>query len=617
LLQDLDIETNTLVVFTSDNGPTIEDALHLKQKYAANFFDNFGPMDGIKRDSFEGGIRMPTLVRWPGHVAAGSANLAPSQFQDWMPTLAGLAGLPAPARTDGVSLVPTLTGSGAQHPSTVYIECFDPSTTPNYQEFEPSHRNRKRNQMQVIGLDGYQGVRYDITSQTDNFEIYDVLHDAKEATNLALQPGFAALQQEMKNRVLQLRRPNDSAPRPYDDESVPPSAPVSARSGEVAYSVYDGIWPWVPDVAMLTNVASGHCAGLDPAIGPRQENYAIDYRGHILIPANGNYTFYLNDDGGAVFRLHEATVIDDDFSHSKKEASGSILLQAGLHAFHLTCVHLSGPRVLSLKYAADGQAKQDVPLSAFYSDCPGSPIPRIVNNASAPAQSVSPAWPRAPGNLPLIAWNPARTVGKWSLLIHAVAVRLAVSGNWLHNSHVSDDLEWHPLSCSFPDDGRRFCAGPFFEGVVENAQIYQRNIGASEMPALFGHADPSARDWQRHYFESTPDDWMADEDGDGAPLWRGSPRSNEVFIADSPAKQWVPEITAEHPVIRFYSRIIGAHRINWQIQTSSDLFHWTNLASDEVSAKPSPDLPGFEEVTFRVAGLKPGGGRLYARVQSP
>jgi arylsulfatase A-like enzyme len=193
LLQDLNIETNTLVIFTSDNGPTIEDALHLKRRYAADFFDNFGPMDGIKRDSFEGGIRMPALVRWPGKVPAGTTNFAPSQFQDWMQTLADLAGLPAPARTDGVSLVPTLTGHGRQRPSTVYVEYFDPSSTPNYAEFEPAHRQRLRNQMQVIGLDGYQGVRYDIGSQTDNFEIYDALHDPKEATNLALLPRFARL----------------------------------------------------------------------------------------------------------------------------------------------------------------------------------------------------------------------------------------------------------------------------------------------------------------------------------------------------------------------------------------------------------------------------------------
>ena len=82
-------------------------------------------------------------------------------------------------------------------------------------------RAAARNQMQVIGLNGYQGVRYNIIAHSDNFEIYDVAHDLKEATNLAADPAFATLQQQMKDRVLQLRRPDSIAPRPYDYELVP------------------------------------------------------------------------------------------------------------------------------------------------------------------------------------------------------------------------------------------------------------------------------------------------------------------------------------------------------------------------------------------------------------
>jgi uncharacterized sulfatase len=117
LLQDLAIDTNPVVVFTSDNGPTREDALGLSVRYEANFFDNFGPFDGLKRDTLEGGIRMPTLVRWPGRIPAGTSSQSPSQSHDWMPTFADLAGLPAPARSDGVSLLPTLTGVGTQLPA--------------------------------------------------------------------------------------------------------------------------------------------------------------------------------------------------------------------------------------------------------------------------------------------------------------------------------------------------------------------------------------------------------------------------------------------------------------------------------------------------------------------
>jgi arylsulfatase A-like enzyme len=108
LLRDLSIDNDTLVVFTSDNGPHNEDGQDPR------FFDSWGMMDGIKRDLWEAGVREPTLVRWPGHIRAGSIDDQPSAFWDWMPTFADMAGLAPPAVSDGVSLVPTLTSQGQQ-----------------------------------------------------------------------------------------------------------------------------------------------------------------------------------------------------------------------------------------------------------------------------------------------------------------------------------------------------------------------------------------------------------------------------------------------------------------------------------------------------------------------
>ncbi|MDB6122210.1 MAG: sulfatase [Pedosphaera sp.] len=378
LLQDLAMDTNTIVVFTSDNGPTIEDALSLTPRYSADFFDNFGPMDGVKRDTFEGGIRMPTFVRWPGTIPAGSTNNTPSQFHDWMPTFTELAGLPAPAHTDGVSLIPTLLGSGNQRPGTVYVEYYDATSTPDYSEFEPGHRNRTRNQMQVIGLNGYQGVRYDITSQTNDFEIYDVANDPKQITNLATNPAFAVLQQQMKDQVLQLRRPDAEAPRPYDAELVPSINFVPTTNGLLNFAVYEGAWPWVPDVAMLTTASTGHVAGLDLTVRTRETNYAIEYTGFIRLQTDGDYTFYLNTDAGALLRLHDATVIDDDFTHTNGEVSAGIKLKAGLHPLRLIYRHISGTNLLSLKYSGPNIAKQSVPITAFCSTCTNcstSPVP--------------------------------------------------------------------------------------------------------------------------------------------------------------------------------------------------------------------------------------------------
>lgn len=598
LLADLGLETNTLVVFTSDNGPTIEDATHLKPHYAANFFDNFGPMDGIKRDTFEGGIRMPTLVRWPGLVPAGATNYSPSQFQDWMPTFSELAGLPAPARTDGVSLVPSLTGHGLQRPSTVYVEYFDPSQMPNYKEFEPSRRKRERNQMQVIGLRGYQGVRYDVKTRNDDFEIYDAVHDPKEITNLAPNPDFAVLQQEMKDRVLQMRRPNDTTPRPYDDDFVPPSRPVSATNGLVDYRVFAGNWPWVPDAAMLADGSAGRVAGLSLDVRPRETNYAVEFTGYISVPTNGNYTFFLDDDSGAVFRLHEATVIDDDFTHANAEASGSILLQAGLHAFRLTYLHRTGPGVLRLQYAAAGLPKQSVPLSAFYSDCAGCPVPQIVNNESGAPPRPENLLPATPRNRPLVAWNPR---GQCTFLVHAGVVRFAVSGQWHGAADASTG--WHPISGSMNDDGKQFRLASLFAGRVGGLRVFNREVAPNEMKALLGD------DWQEHYFASGPNDWLTDEDGDGAILGRGP------FIADSPVLQLVSLINACDGKVCLDFRIAAAHRSDYQVEASSDLNHWTPLTTKEIWTRPGPDLPGFDEVRVEANCPTVGQMPLYARVE--
>ncbi len=101
-----------------------------------------------------------------------------------------------------------MTGAGTQRPSTIYIEYDDPYSTPDYPEFDPAHRSRARNQMQVIGMNGLQGVRYNIISQADDFEIYDVVHDPTRDPNLALDPAMPDCSRQMKNRVLQLRRPD-------------------------------------------------------------------------------------------------------------------------------------------------------------------------------------------------------------------------------------------------------------------------------------------------------------------------------------------------------------------------------------------------------------------------
>ncbi len=106
-LRERGLERNTLVLFSSDNGP------HHEGGGDPEFFHSRGPLRGIKRDLYEGGIRVPLLAKWPGHVPAGAASAAPWTFWDVLPTLAEVAGAAAPPGIDGVSMVPGLVARGA------------------------------------------------------------------------------------------------------------------------------------------------------------------------------------------------------------------------------------------------------------------------------------------------------------------------------------------------------------------------------------------------------------------------------------------------------------------------------------------------------------------------
>jgi hypothetical protein len=364
LLQDLKIDGDTLVVFTSDNGPSIESYLP-HQPLRADFFDSFGIFDGIKRDCLEGGVRVPTLARWPGHIPAGRVVKQPSIAYDWMRTFAAAAGVPAPARADGVSLLPELTGQGIQpDPGWLYVEYFNDGRTPAYVDFTPSNRGRMRNQMQAIRVGDYVGLRYDIKSHDDAFEIYQVTVDPKEATNLA--PGMAALEQKMKALVLQIRRPDPGAPRPYDNELVPAS-PVAAVVPGVDWKAFEGAYPWVPDLETLPSVASGSAEQPDLQKRTRDNDLGMLFSGYLAIPQSGSYTFYLAADTGALLRIHEATVIDADYDYAAgTERSGSIRLQAGLHPFRLYYARRDqGKPMLKFSWSGPGLAKEPVPAGIF------------------------------------------------------------------------------------------------------------------------------------------------------------------------------------------------------------------------------------------------------------
>jgi len=102
LLKKLDIDENTLVMFSSDNGP------HKEGGIDPAFFDSNGPLRGIKRDLYEGGIRVPMIARWPGKIRPGTETDHVAAFWDLLPTCADLAGTSPPRDIDGISFLPSL-----------------------------------------------------------------------------------------------------------------------------------------------------------------------------------------------------------------------------------------------------------------------------------------------------------------------------------------------------------------------------------------------------------------------------------------------------------------------------------------------------------------------------
>jgi hypothetical protein len=372
MLKDLNVDDQTLIVFTSDNGPSIES--YVKAPYSPTFFGSYGPFDGIKRDVWEGGLRVPTVVRWPGTVAGGGASTVPSSFPDWMATFAEAAGVPAPARCDGVSLLPALTGQGTQRTPRVYVEYFHNAKTPKYDEFEPSHRNRVRQQMQTLVIGDHVGVRYDVKKASDDFEIYDAVKDPKQAHNLAKRPDMVGLQKQFKETALQVRRPDEGAKRPYDDEPVPAVAAAGGARPGLNWRAYAGPFPWVPQFDALTATGAGRADELkvDAAGGAA----GVRFDGYIEAPADGRYTFSVAGDGGVVMRLHEATVIDADFGYTGgREVSATIVLKAGRHPFHLSYARRSGATAdapaLTLQWSGPGFEKRPVPAGAFSNEVTG------------------------------------------------------------------------------------------------------------------------------------------------------------------------------------------------------------------------------------------------------
>jgi arylsulfatase A-like enzyme len=158
-LKQLKIADDTMVFFASDNGPHAEGGVDPK------FFQSSGPLRGIKRDLYEGGIRVPLIVRWPGKIKPGTVNDQPWAFWDLLPTAAAVANAKLPEKLDGLSLLPTLLGK----PQTNRHDFL-------YWEFH------ERGFQQAVRMGDWKAVRPQASAP---LELYNLSTDPGEQQNVA------------------------------------------------------------------------------------------------------------------------------------------------------------------------------------------------------------------------------------------------------------------------------------------------------------------------------------------------------------------------------------------------------------------------------------------------
>ncbi len=363
LLRDLKIDRNTLVVFTSDNGPSKESYLPEDQfvAYEADFFNSFAVFDGIKRDLYEGGLRTSTIAWWPGAIRAGTVVETPNVSYDWLPTFTDVAGVPAPAGVDGVSLLPSLIGKGAQATSLIYSEYVHQAKMPTYPAFIPERRGKERGQMQMIRLGDFTGVRYQIRSADDDFEIYDVRKDPQQVHNIATQ--YPDLQREMKARVLQVRLPDTAAARPYDETMIPAVEVEGLQPGLTRYEWHSRT-PWIPEKDKDLS-ASAIISSLRADTRLASGNNTICYQGYIQVPADGVYTFYLDAGASpALLSIHDISAIDA-YAGGRQEVM--LRLRAGIHPFSFSFLNKEGvsTSAVSLQWRIPGGSRTDIPAANF------------------------------------------------------------------------------------------------------------------------------------------------------------------------------------------------------------------------------------------------------------
>ncbi|MDN5217413.1 arylsulfatase [Fulvivirgaceae bacterium BMA12] len=185
-VKSLGIEKNTLIIFTSDNGP------HKEGGADPDYFDSNGPLKGYKRDLYEGGIRVPMLAMWPDKIQPGTESAHISSFWDVLPTCAEITGSTPPENIDGISFLPALLNQHERQDKHDYL----------YWEFH------ERGGRLALRKDDWKLVQYNVNRQpVGDFELYNLSEDPSEQSDLA--GTFPEKVTELSNLMAQARTESD------------------------------------------------------------------------------------------------------------------------------------------------------------------------------------------------------------------------------------------------------------------------------------------------------------------------------------------------------------------------------------------------------------------------
>ncbi|UMB62046.1 arylsulfatase [Lutibacter sp. A80] len=185
-VKELGIEDNTILVFASDNGP------HSEGGADPEYFKSSGPFKGTKRDLYEGGIRVPMIIKWPGKIKEGTKTDLVSAFWDVFPTFSEIAEIPVPENLDGISFLPTLLNKPELQKQHEYL----------YWEFH------ERGGRQAVRKGDWKAVKYNVLKEPNApIELYDLSKDEGETTNVASQ--YPEIVKEMELILKEARTPSD------------------------------------------------------------------------------------------------------------------------------------------------------------------------------------------------------------------------------------------------------------------------------------------------------------------------------------------------------------------------------------------------------------------------